>query len=192
MEHEVVALERSIMQADERLRMQLELIPLEGAVQALRHATLEARPGEAIGIVGESGCGKSTLASAFITLLARNARVTSGGVRFGGQDILARSFNSELGAALGQPVIVEYRAGGGGGIEALQILQRHGAQHPHLGDGGPDVVVDVAGDSGAFPVHRILALQYRLPDPQPAHGPHPHGCRYQDHKTQARAAPEPS
>ena len=32
----------------------------------------------------------------------------------GGQDILARSFNNELGAALGQPVIVEYRAGAGG------------------------------------------------------------------------------
>lgn len=63
----------------------------EGALQALRHATLEARAGEAIGIVGESGCGKSTLASALITLLARNARVTSGGVRFGGRDILTLS-----------------------------------------------------------------------------------------------------
>ena len=61
----------------------------EGAVQALRHATLQARAGEAVGIVGESGCGKSTLASALITLLAPNARVTSGGVRFGGRDILA-------------------------------------------------------------------------------------------------------
>ena len=60
----------------------------EGALQALRHARLEARAGEAIGIVGESGCGKSTLASAMINLLARNARVTSGGVMFGGKDIL--------------------------------------------------------------------------------------------------------
>ena len=34
----------------------------------------------------------------------------------GGQDILARSFNGELGAALGQPVIVDYRAGAGGGV----------------------------------------------------------------------------
>jgi tripartite-type tricarboxylate transporter receptor subunit TctC len=34
----------------------------------------------------------------------------------GGQDILARSFNNELGTALGQPVIVEYQAGAGGGI----------------------------------------------------------------------------
>ena len=63
----------------------------EGPVQALRHATLEARAGEAIGIVGESGCGKSTLASALITLLAGNARVTSGSVQFGGRDILSVS-----------------------------------------------------------------------------------------------------
>ena len=34
----------------------------------------------------------------------------------GGQDILARSFNNELGAALGQPVIVDNRPGGGGTI----------------------------------------------------------------------------
>jgi len=61
----------------------------EGAVQALRHATVEARAGEAVGIVGESGCGKSTLASAMINLLARNARVTSGSVMFGGRDILS-------------------------------------------------------------------------------------------------------
>ena len=42
-------------------------------------------------VVGPSGCGKSTLASALITLLARNARVTSGGVLFGGHDILSVS-----------------------------------------------------------------------------------------------------
>ncbi len=61
----------------------------DGAIQAVRHASLEARAGEVIGIVGESGCGKSTLASALIALLARNARVTSGHVIFGGRDILS-------------------------------------------------------------------------------------------------------
>lgn len=61
----------------------------EGELHALRNASLEARAGEAIGIVGESGCGKSTLASALIMLLARNARVTSGAVMFGGRDILS-------------------------------------------------------------------------------------------------------
>ena len=41
----------------------------------------------------------------------------------GGQDILARSFNSELGAALGQTVIVEYRAGGGGGVGTAYVAR---------------------------------------------------------------------
>ena len=61
----------------------------EGPVQALRHASLAAHAGEAIGIVGESGCGKSTLATALITLLAANAQVTSGRVVFGGRNILS-------------------------------------------------------------------------------------------------------
>ena len=61
----------------------------EGAIQALRHASLEARAGEVIGIVGESGCGKSTLAAALIKLLAANAAVTSGRILFKGQDILS-------------------------------------------------------------------------------------------------------
>ena len=60
-----------------------------GPLQALRGASLVARAGEVIGIVGESGCGKSTLASALIALPAPGARVTAGDVRLNGRDILA-------------------------------------------------------------------------------------------------------
>ncbi len=60
-----------------------------GQIHALRNANLEARAGEVIGIVGESGCGKSTLVAAIINLLAPNARVTSGAVRYKNTDILA-------------------------------------------------------------------------------------------------------
>ncbi len=59
-----------------------------GTVAALRGASLVARAGEVIGIVGESGCGKSTLASAIINLLPGNARVTGGEVRYKGENIL--------------------------------------------------------------------------------------------------------
>ena len=59
-----------------------------GTVAALRGASLVARAGEVIGIVGESGCGKSTLASAIINLLPGNAAVTGGEVRYKGVDIL--------------------------------------------------------------------------------------------------------
>lgn len=41
----------------------------------------------------------------------------------GGQDILARSFNNELGTALGQPVVIDYRAGGGGGVGTAYVAK---------------------------------------------------------------------
>jgi oligopeptide/dipeptide ABC transporter ATP-binding protein len=59
-----------------------------GPLSALRGASLIARAGEVIGIVGESGCGKSTLAASVINLLPANAQVTGGEVRYKGQDIL--------------------------------------------------------------------------------------------------------
>jgi oligopeptide/dipeptide ABC transporter ATP-binding protein len=59
-----------------------------GTLQALRHVSLTVRAGEVLGIMGESGCGKSTLAAAMINLLAANARVTTGAVRYRGRDIL--------------------------------------------------------------------------------------------------------
>lgn len=49
--------------------------------QVLRDVTLELRPGEILGLVGESGCGKSTLAR----LLCCYERPTSGQVLFRGR-----------------------------------------------------------------------------------------------------------
>jgi oligopeptide/dipeptide ABC transporter ATP-binding protein len=62
-----------------------------GMLQALRHVSLVVPEGKIVGIVGESGCGKSTLISAIIRLLAPNARIGSGAVRFKGSDLLALS-----------------------------------------------------------------------------------------------------
>jgi oligopeptide/dipeptide ABC transporter ATP-binding protein len=62
-----------------------------GMLQALRHVNLVVPEGKIVGIVGESGCGKSTLISAIIRLLAPNARIGSGAVRFKGSDLLALS-----------------------------------------------------------------------------------------------------
>jgi tripartite-type tricarboxylate transporter receptor subunit TctC len=41
----------------------------------------------------------------------------------GGQDILTRAFSNELGAALGQPVIIDYRPGGGGGVGTSYVAK---------------------------------------------------------------------
>lgn len=59
-----------------------------GRLRALRHVDLRIQPGRIIGIVGESGCGKSTLISTIIRLLAPNARIDKGSIRFRGHDLL--------------------------------------------------------------------------------------------------------
>ena len=59
-----------------------------GLLRALRNIDMQIQPGRIIGIVGESGCGKSTLNSAIIRLLAPNARIDGGSIRFKGNDLL--------------------------------------------------------------------------------------------------------
>ena len=59
-----------------------------GSLQALRDINFEVPEGSITGIVGESGCGKSTLISAIIRLLAPNARIDSGTVHLGDEDLL--------------------------------------------------------------------------------------------------------
>ena len=59
-----------------------------GELKALREVSLDVPRGEIVGIVGESGCGKSTLISAIIGLLAPNALLASGAIRFRGDNLL--------------------------------------------------------------------------------------------------------
>ncbi|MCA1794772.1 MAG: ABC transporter ATP-binding protein [Desulfobacteraceae bacterium] len=58
-----------------------------GTVQALRRINLKVPRAKVVGLVGESGCGKSTLISAVIRLMAENALVAAGEIRFLGQDM---------------------------------------------------------------------------------------------------------
>lgn len=59
-----------------------------GYVEAVRGVSLDLKPGATLGVVGESGSGKSVTAYAVTRLLERSGRVTSGQIRFRGQDLL--------------------------------------------------------------------------------------------------------
>jgi peptide/nickel transport system ATP-binding protein len=55
----------------------------------LRGVSLEVKPGEVMGLVGESGAGKSTIAKAILRALPASIRITGGHLSFEGQDLLA-------------------------------------------------------------------------------------------------------
>jgi peptide/nickel transport system ATP-binding protein len=56
-------------------------------VRAVDHVNLSIDTGEIVGLAGESGCGKSTIANAVMQLLRAPAQVTSGEIRFRGEDL---------------------------------------------------------------------------------------------------------
>ena len=58
---------------------------------AVRDVSFTVDRGEVVAIVGESGSGKSTTAHAIIHLLAGNASVDAGAIRFDGADLTALS-----------------------------------------------------------------------------------------------------
>ncbi|HEV7138002.1 MAG TPA: ABC transporter ATP-binding protein [Steroidobacteraceae bacterium] len=62
----------------------------QGAVDAVKDASLSVRRGECMGVVGESGAGKTQLFLATLGLLAATARVT-GGAWLGNEPLIGRS-----------------------------------------------------------------------------------------------------
>jgi oligopeptide transport system ATP-binding protein len=60
-----------------------------GVIKAVRGVSLDVHEGEVLGLVGESGCGKSVTALSILRLIPQPpGRITSGSVKFEGQDLL--------------------------------------------------------------------------------------------------------
>jgi len=75
---------------------------LDGIVRAVDGVSLEVKPGETLGLVGESGCGKSVTAFSILRLLPKTSRIVEGEIYFdrgeGGQliDLTTVDPNGEL------------------------------------------------------------------------------------------------
>jgi len=79
-----------------------------GRVKALRDVSFPIRKKRIVGIVGESGSGKSTVLWALLGLLAKNAEVVAGEVRFGDRDLLHAS-EPQLRATRGEEISVVFQ-----------------------------------------------------------------------------------
>jgi oligopeptide/dipeptide ABC transporter ATP-binding protein len=69
--------------------LRVELTLGRGAVHAVRGASFDVLPGEALGLVGESGSGKTMALRAIIGLLPRVGSVTGGNITLDGEDLYA-------------------------------------------------------------------------------------------------------
>lgn len=62
-----------------------------GPIAVVDEVDLDLAPGEVMGIVGESGSGKSLTALSILRLVTKPGRISSGSIRFAGDDLLAKS-----------------------------------------------------------------------------------------------------
>ncbi|HSO48386.1 MAG TPA: oligopeptide/dipeptide ABC transporter ATP-binding protein, partial [Rhizobiaceae bacterium] len=62
-----------------------------GEIPAVMDFSCTVMPGDAMGLVGESGCGKSTVALGVMRYLGKTGRITSGSIKFLGEDMATMS-----------------------------------------------------------------------------------------------------
>lgn len=94
-----------------------------GEIVAVDELSLELKPGDVLGLIGESGSGKTTTARSIIGLLERNVRVDSGTIRFRG-DVVYGDGVDRLKSLRGRHIGVIFQSAS----SALNPLLRIGTQ----------------------------------------------------------------
>ena len=133
-----------------------------GPLTAVRGVDLDVRPGEIVALVGESGSGKSTTAHAIPRLLAGNAVIEAGEIRFAGQDLTSlseRGLRRVRGAKIGlipQDPTVSLNPVKRVGEQVAEVLRLHGLATRRTAPLDAVEVLDRAG----LPEPAVRARQY--------------------------------
>jgi oligopeptide/dipeptide ABC transporter ATP-binding protein len=131
-----------------------------GQVTAVSDVSFTVDTGEYFGLVGESGCGKSTLAKSLIGGLDSNGRITSGTVRYKGEEIQGfteRELNREIRWK-------EVSWIPQGSMNSLDPLQRVGEQAVEIAQTHTDMTEDEALDQFADMFEIVGLQQSRIDD----------------------------